>query len=75
MLGVNGVKPTIATIKDGTYPIYTNGFVVTLKGLKYSLNNACLSIGHSIGISNEQISNECTIEIKDGILIVIKSKD
>lgn len=31
MLGVNGVKPTIATIKDGTYPIYTNGYIVTLK--------------------------------------------
>lgn len=33
MLGVNGVKPTIATIKDGTYPIYTNGYIVTLKGI------------------------------------------
>ncbi len=28
MIGINGVKPTIATIKDGTYPIYTNGFIV-----------------------------------------------
>jgi len=33
MLGINGVKPTIATIKDGTYPIYTNGYIVTLKGI------------------------------------------
>ena len=33
MLGVNGVKPTIATIKDGTYPIYTNGYIATLKGI------------------------------------------
>ncbi len=33
MLGVNGVKPTIATIKDGSYPIYTNGYIVTLKGI------------------------------------------
>ena len=31
MLGVNGVKPSIETIKDGTYPIYTNGYIVTLK--------------------------------------------
>lgn len=29
MLGVNGVKPTIDTIKNGEYPIYTNGFIVT----------------------------------------------
>ncbi len=28
MLSVNGVAPTIETIKDGTYPIFTNGFIV-----------------------------------------------
>ena len=33
MIGVNGVKHTIVTIKDGSYPIYTNGYIVTLKGL------------------------------------------
>lgn len=31
MLGINGVKPTIETIKDGSYPIYTNGFIVFRK--------------------------------------------
>ena len=31
MIGVNGVKPTIETIKDGTYPIYTNGYIVIRK--------------------------------------------
>lgn len=29
MLSIDGVKPTIETIKNGTYPIYTNGFIVT----------------------------------------------
>lgn len=33
MIGVNGVKPTIETIKDGTYPVYTNGYIATLKGI------------------------------------------
>lgn len=28
MLGIDGVKPTIETIKDGTYPIFTNGYIV-----------------------------------------------
>lgn len=28
MLAINGVKPTIETIKNGTYPIFTNGFIV-----------------------------------------------
>ncbi len=31
MVGVNGVKPSLETIKDGTYPIYTNGYVVIRK--------------------------------------------
>lgn len=33
MLGINGVKPTIASIKDGSYPIYTNGYIATIKGI------------------------------------------
>lgn len=33
MIGVNGVKPTIETIKDGSYPIYANGYIVTKKGI------------------------------------------
>ena len=31
MIGINGVKPTLETIKDGTYPIYTNGYIVIKK--------------------------------------------
>ena len=31
MVGVNGVKPSLETIKNGTYPIYTNGYVVSIK--------------------------------------------
>lgn len=38
MLGVNGVKPTIQTIKDGTYPIYTHGYIVTKKGTEEGSN-------------------------------------
>ncbi|MBQ8541146.1 MAG: substrate-binding domain-containing protein [Clostridia bacterium] len=29
MLSIDGVKPSIDTIKSGKYPIYTNGFIVT----------------------------------------------
>ncbi len=31
MLSVDGVAPTVETIKNGKYPIYTNGFIVTRK--------------------------------------------
>ena len=48
---------------------------ITLKGFKYSLNNSKIKIGESIGVSNEQIKQKAIIEIKKGILIVIKSND
>ena len=48
---------------------------VTLEGFKYGLQNATLKIGESIGISNEQQEAEAVIKIKEGILILIYSKD
>lgn len=48
---------------------------LTLTGFKYPLNNYILPIGISLGISNEIIENVAHIEIKEGILIVIESKD
>lgn len=48
---------------------------ITLKGFKYLLDNYTLSIGKSLGISNEIEEEVATIEINDGILIVIESKD
>lgn len=67
--------------KDNNYkyisliPLTTKVEGVTLKGFKYSLTNANLNIGHSIGVSNEQINENATIDLKSGILILIKSKD
>lgn len=48
---------------------------VNLKGFKYKLEDATLEIGHSIGISNEQIEDNAEINLKEGILVLIKSKD
>lgn len=31
MIGIDGVKPSIETIKNGTYPVYTNGYIVIRK--------------------------------------------
>ena len=38
-------------------------------------NKITFKIGESIGISNEQIEDETIIKIKEGILILIFSKD
>ena len=56
-------------------PLTTNVSGITLKGFKYPLTDDTLEIGHSIGVSNEQIEKKAMIDIKQGILILIKSKD
>ena len=56
-------------------PLTTEIKGVTIKGFKYLLKDANLKIGESIGVSNELIDNEATIEIAEGVAILIFSKD
>ena len=56
-------------------PFTTKVSSVTLKGMKYPLSDYTLTIGDSIGVSNEVVDQECYIEFKDGILFVIESRD
>lgn len=48
---------------------------VTLFGFKYPLKDRTLTIGDSLGISNELLEDMCEIRIDKGILIVIQSSD
>lgn len=72
--GINNVKNSeykyISLI-----PLTTEVTGITLSGFKYLLKDAILKIGHSIGVSNEILSNEAKIIIRTGILIMVKSKD
>lgn len=56
-------------------PFYKKIEGITIKGFKYELENAIMQYGSSLGISNEIISDKATITCKDGILIVIESRD
>lgn len=56
-------------------PLTTKVEGITLKGFKYPLKDASLSIGLSLGISNEIVEEVATIEVEKGILIAIESKD
>lgn len=56
-------------------PLTTKITGLTLKGFKYNIENATINLGESIGVSNEQIEQEALIEIKEGIAILIYSKD
>lgn len=48
---------------------------LTLKGFKYPLDNYCLTMGRSLGVSNEIVEETATIDLKLGTLIVVESKD
>jgi thiamine pyrophosphokinase len=56
-------------------PLTTQVEGITITGMKYPLENYTLTIGNSLGVSNEQIEKTAKIKVKDGILIVIKSRD
>lgn len=43
--------------------------------MKYPLKNYTLQTGTSLGVSNEQIENYAKIQIRTGIIILIKSRD
>ncbi len=48
---------------------------VTLKGLEYPLKNETIPMGSSLGISNVFKETSVCVDIKEGILLVTKSKD
>lgn len=75
------INRKVKLIKNTNYkyvsiiPLTTKITGVTLKGFKYNIENATINLGESIGVSNEQIEQEALIEIKEGIAILIYSKD
>ena len=50
---------------------------VCLRGFKYEIENAVLTIGDSLGVSNEmgEGKEEASLEMESGVLIVVESKD
>ena len=48
---------------------------LTLRGMKYPLEEAGLALGSSLGISNEIVEEEAYVGLREGILIVFETKD
>ena len=44
---------------------------VTLKGLKYELQNAVVTSDFPIGVSNSMVAEEAIVEVTDGALLVM----
>ena len=56
------------------FSLYTKSSGVTLRNLKYELDNYDLYENFPLGIDNEFIEKESSIEVKDGKLLIIYSK-
>ncbi|MBW7477588.1 thiamine diphosphokinase [Paenibacillus oenotherae] len=56
-------------------PLSTQVTGITLVGFQYPLTDASLEIGQSLGISNVLLHDRGTISIRDGLLLVIESRD
>ncbi len=48
---------------------------INLTGFKYSLTDENITWGSTLCVSNELVSEKCTYSFKEGIIIVIRSKD
>lgn len=48
---------------------------VTLEGMKYPLQEADMSCFSSLGISNEIVAPKAVITVREGVLVVVESRD
>lgn len=48
---------------------------VTLKGFKYPLDKAVVKSFSSLGISNEIVEDKAVVQVEEGVLLVIESRD
>lgn len=56
-------------------PVKGDAKGVTLNGMKYSLKDADIACFSSLGVSNEIVEDVAKISVKQGILLVIESRD
>ena len=56
-------------------PVKGDANGVTLEGMKYPLENADVACFSSLGVSNEIVGDVAKISVKQGVLLVIESRD
>jgi thiamine pyrophosphokinase len=73
-------RRTVTLVKEAyahvsLLPLGLEASGITLQGFQYPLANATLTLGQSLGISNVIVGETGHIEIREGHLLVIQSKD
>lgn len=56
-------------------PLTTRATGICTEHLEYELNNATMEIGTSLGVSNVMLKDMAKVSVKEGILILIMSRD
>jgi len=56
-------------------PVKADAKGVTLEGMKYPLEHADISCFSSLGVSNEIVADVAKIQVEQGFLLVIESRD
>jgi len=69
------LKPDPRYAQVSLLPLTMEVTGITLEGFQYPLNDATLTIGDSLGISNVLLADEGLIRVKEGVLLVICSID
>lgn len=54
---------------------FTEDAKISIKGAKYELDNYILTLGNSLGISNEFAKEDVTVTLKSGTIILFQSSD
>jgi len=56
-------------------PVASSASGITLQGFAYPLNDATIRIGMSLGVSNKLVGAEGVIALREGRLLIIRSRD
>ena len=68
------IELTVKDAKNKTFSVFSHGGKaegVTLKGLKYPLENATITDVYPIGVSNKIIDDTVTVSVDEGTLIIM----
>lgn len=76
---IRGTTSILAKEQFGKYvsflPLTSTIDGVTLNGFKYPLTNKTIALGSNLCISNEIVAEEAVVTVKEGIAVLLETKD
>jgi thiamine pyrophosphokinase len=75
IFAIKNEKITLSGERGKTFSVFSFGEVATgvsIRGAKYEAEDATLTPDFPLGVSNSFTDSECEIEVKSGILLVMR---